>query len=204
MLIKKKKKGTPSHKFLTNLWEWKKTFDAKSLWILLFEVEALKLAQNKQLYQDGPWQNLCKEAPSNFKILCTSKRISLQEYTRLKFIQIYVIQCFRALLMWFIFLKGRKIMWVDLIRHEKKNKWIKTDKRVVLRKQMTEMESWLYSPQLSNSNNLRWLAKVKIKKDLCVPKTFENKYESALWHNIRNFYFFFVLASFYMNFLCSW
>ena len=53
-LFMKKKKGSPSHKFLINLREWKKTVDAKSLWVLLFEVKALKIAQNKQLYQDDP------------------------------------------------------------------------------------------------------------------------------------------------------
>ena len=52
-------------------------------------------------------------------------------------------------------------MWVDFIRHEKKNKW---KKKVVLRKQMTEMKGWLYSPYLSNSNNLRWLETIKIQK----------------------------------------
>ena len=63
-----------------------------------------------------------------------------------------------------IFFNSRKMMWVDFVRHEKKINKLKrwTDKWVVLRKQVTEIKRWLYSPLLSSSNNLHWLAKVKI------------------------------------------
>ena len=66
-----------------------------------------------------------------------------------------------------------------------------TDKRVVFRKQGTEIKRSLYSPQLGNSNNLHWLAKVKKFKFYSTfvrLETFENEYRSSHWRKRRTFF----------------
>ena len=57
------------------------------------------------------------------------------------------------------------MIWVDFIRDEESKLMNENDEQInelCFKKQMTEIKRWLYLPKLSNSNNLRWLAKVLI------------------------------------------